>query len=411
MALMIDIRTTRPEEYRIAAATANAALLTAPPDDDTWEKAQASWADSDSLSAWDGGRCVGHVCGYRLDTVVPGGARLPTCGVARMGILPTHRRRGLASGLVRQLLRDAAGRGKVLASLRASEALIYERFGFGIAGDSVEATIDPAAGRPFRGAAGGSMRLLAPDEILDVVVPLYDRAATRPGAISRPSWMWRRYFEPALTAGGDPEFVAVHADASGVDDGFVHYAVKWKPSGPVPAGGEGEVFDAFGTSVAVELALWNYLCDLDLVREWLAQERPVDDPVRLAARDSRAYAVKRVIDEQWLRLLDVDAALTARTYGNGVACEAVTIAVSDDLFPANSAVWRVDSTGASRAEIDPAQADLATGVAALAATYLGGVRWSALAAIGRVDVGDASALARADALFLHSSGPYCGSFF
>jgi predicted acetyltransferase len=406
-----EIRTTRPEEYRTAAATANAALLTAPPDDETWEKAQPSWADSDSLSAWDGGRCVGHVCGYRLDTVVPGGGRLPTCGVARMGILPTHRRRGLASGLVRQLLRDAAERGQVLASLRASETLIYERFGFGIAGDSVEATIDPAAARPFRGAAGGSMRLLAPDEILDVVVPLYDRTATRPGAISRPPWMWTRYFEPALTAGGDPEFVAVHSDADGVDDGFVHYAVKWKPSGPVPAGGEGEVFDAFGTSVAVELALWNYLCDVDLVRQWLAEERPVDDPVRLAARDPRAYTVKRVIDEQWLRLVDVDAALAARTYGNGTACEAVTIAVSDDLFPANSGVWRVDVTGAGRAEIDPTRADLAAGVAALGATYLGGVRWSALAAIGRVDVRDASALARADALFLHSPGPYCGSFF
>jgi predicted acetyltransferase len=408
---VIEIRTTRPEEYRTAAATANTALLSAPPDDEAWDKALASWADSDTLSAWDAGRCVGHVCGYRLDTVVPGGARLPTCGVARMGILPTHRRRGLASGLVRQLLCDAAGRGQVLASLRASEALIYERFGFGIAGDAVEAAIDSAAARPFRGAAAGSMRLLAPDEVLDVVVPLYERTATRPGVISRPPWMWMRYFESALTAGGDAEFVAVHSDSDGVDDGFVHYTVKWNPSGPVPAGGQGEVFDVFGTSVAVELALWNYLCDLDLVREWLAEERPVDDPVRLAARDPRAYAVKRVIDEQWLRLLDVDAALTARTYGNGTASEAVTIAVSDDLFPANSGVWRIDVTGAVRDKLDPARADLAAGTAALAATYLGGVRWSALAAIGRVDVRDESALARADALFLDSPGPYCGSFF
>jgi hypothetical protein len=70
------------------------------------------------------------------------------------------------------------------------------------------------------------VRLLAPDEVLDVIVPLYERTATRPGVISRPPWMWVRYFEPALTAGGDPEFVAVHSDAHGADDGFVHYAVK-----------------------------------------------------------------------------------------------------------------------------------------------------------------------------------------
>jgi predicted acetyltransferase len=408
MVPVIEIRTTRPDEYRIAAGTAATALLTAPGDDAAWAKALPSWADSDSLSAWDGGRCVGHVASYRFDTLVPGGARLPTAGVARMGILPTHRRRGLASALVHQLLRDAAERGQILASLRASEALIYERFGFGIAGDLVEAAIDPAAARPLRGA-GGSMRLLAPDEILDIIPPLYERTAMRPGVISRPSWMWERYFDAAFTAGGDAEFVAVHRGTDGIDDGFVHYAVKWKPSGPIPAGGEGEVFDAFGTTVAVELALWSYLCDLDLVREWVAEERPVDDPVRLAARDPRGYRVKRVIDEQWLRLLDVDAALTARTYG--AAADGVTIAVSDDLFAGNNGVWRIETKGVTRDEIDPARADLAASVAGLAATYLGGVRWSALAGVGRVDVRDPSAPARADALFLHAPAPYCGSFF
>jgi hypothetical protein len=95
----------------------------------------------------------------------------------------------------------------------------------------------------------------------------------------------------------------------------------------------------------------------------------------------------------------------------GEAAEGVTIAITDDLFPANDGVWHVDANGAVHDEIEPAGADLATDVATLAATYLGGVRWSALADVGRVEVRNDSALAPADTLLLHSPAPFCGSAF
>ncbi|MGI9053627.1 MAG: GNAT family N-acetyltransferase, partial [Ilumatobacteraceae bacterium] len=172
---MIEIRTTRPDEYRTASGTVATALLFSPPDDDAWAKQAPSWEGTDSLSAWEDGRCVGHASAYPVETVVPGGYRLRTAAVSRVGVLPTHRRQGLASRLLRQLLTDAVGRGQALASLRASEAVIYGRFGFGIAGRASEITLDSVAARPIRAAAGGAVRLLTPDEILDVVRPLYDR--------------------------------------------------------------------------------------------------------------------------------------------------------------------------------------------------------------------------------------------
>ena len=58
---------------------------------------------------------------------MPGGATLPTSGVTRVGVLPTHRRRGLARRLMERLLTEAHARGQVLASLRASETAIYPR--------------------------------------------------------------------------------------------------------------------------------------------------------------------------------------------------------------------------------------------------------------------------------------------
>ena len=140
----------------------------------------ASWEGSDSLSAWDGGRCVGNVAGYRFDTLVPGGAWLPTSGVTRVGVLSTHRRRGLLRAMLTRLLTDAADRGQVLASLRASETRIYQRFGFGLAGRSAEATMTSRDALPITGVAPeGSMRLLRPDEILR---PSSTSTTARPGA-------------------------------------------------------------------------------------------------------------------------------------------------------------------------------------------------------------------------------------
>ncbi|MBA3606348.1 MAG: GNAT family N-acetyltransferase [Acidimicrobiia bacterium] len=408
---MVEIRATRPEERRAAANVVSAALLHSQPDDEAWEKSVPSWDGADSLSAWDGDACVGHAAGYRVDTIVPGGARLATSAVSRVGVAATARRRGVATALMRQLVTEAAARGQVLASLRASEAVIYSRFGFGVAGLASEIRFRPGESGPLRGVAPGSMRILPIDELLDVVPPLYDHVATRPGIITRPEFLWKRYLEDALKAGGDAHYIAVHADPGGVDDGFVHYFVKWSDESFEDGAGIGEFFDLFGATPGVELALWSYLADIDLVRTWTASERPVDDVVRLAMPNQRAYSIRNGgWDEQWLRLLDVDAALTARTYGDTTS--SVTIAVDDDLLAHNTGVWHVDSNGAKRlGGVNPDSADLATDIAALSATYLGGFRWSALAAAGRVQVADAEALAAADTLFLSPVAPFCGSFF
>jgi predicted acetyltransferase len=408
---MVEIRATRPEERRRVANVVSAALLHSHPDDEAWEKSGPSWDGSDSLSAWDGPECVGHAAGYRVDTIVPGGARLATSAVSRVGVKSTARRRGVASSLMRRLLVEAAERGQVLASLRASEAVIYARFGFGIAGLASEVRFRPRQAGAISGVAPGSMRMLEPDEILTVLPPLYDRIARRPGMITRPEFFWRRYFEDALKQGGDAHWAAVHSDPRGLDDGFVHYHVKWGESSLEDSEGMGEVYDLFGATPGVELALWDYIADIDLVRTWTAVERPLDDVIRLAIPNQRAFAIRNGgWDEQWLRLLDVDAALEARTYGD--VDGAVTIAVDDELFATNTGVWTIDRNGAKRlggARADAA--DLVTDVRTLAATYLGGFRWSALAAAGRVEVHDEEALARADTLFLSPIAPFCGSFF
>jgi predicted acetyltransferase len=400
-----EVRLAVEHEFRALSDTVASALLFPPRDDAGWEQSKASWAESINYAAWDGERCVGNVSQFVVDTTVPGGATLPTGAVSRVGVLSTHRRRGLATTLMHRLIDDSVERGLALMSLRASEAVIYERYGFGLAGEFVEASIDPIRARPVSGADhGGSFRFVAADELLATLQPIYGRSAhRRPGFITRPDSWWRRYFADALTAGKSAQ-VVVHRSAAGVDDGYASYATAWRDQeGP---GGKGEIHEVIASSDAAELALWQFLFDVDLVRVWRCEERPVDDVLRSAITDRRAYAVKSVDDEQWLRLIDIDRSLAARTYN--AASGSVTIAVTDDRIGSNNATWEIDADGARRTDRRP---DLATNISGLSAAYLGGPSWRTLTAVGKVVARSDESIAIADTLFSSHVLPFCGSFF
>ncbi len=405
--MSIEVRETEPDEYRVAADVMSAALMARPYSDERWERELPSWEEMVSYSAWTETGCVGHAGQFLVETLVPGGALVPTAAVTRVGVLPTARRRGAATSLMHALILDADRRGLPLMSLRASETTIYERFGFGMAGELCSFTLDPTAANPIRGATpAGSFRLLHRDEILDVVPDLYHRVAfRRTGVITRPPSFHARLFHDAIHD-DKASFVVVHTDDSGVDDGYAHYETEWYDDHPDRPTGRGEIFDVFGTSDDVELALWQYLCDVDLVTRWKGSERPVDDPVRLAAHDHRAYRTRSIDDEQWIRLVDADVALSARSYRmvDGV----VTIGIVDPVLSKNDGVWRVGRAGAERTD---AAADLDGEMAAISAAYLGGTSWGSLVATGRVTEHRLGAASIADDLFGSIPLPFCGTFF
>ena len=403
--MAIEIRATKPDEFRRASNAVAAALLFPPHDDESWERSRPSWDDSSSTSAWDGDRCVGHAGQFFVETTVPGGAQVLTGAVTRVGVLPTHRRRGIATALLETLIAEAVHRDAVLMSLRATEAVIYSRYGFGIAGEYTAIEVDAGRARPVSGAArDGTLRLLAPEEIEDTVRPIYDAAVRRrPGVVTRAASWWKGYLGNAVR-GTKPSYVIVHSDRHGTPDGFVHYDVAWNEDGS--PGGHGDVHDIVGLSDAVELALWEYILDIDLIRTWKADERPLDDVLRAAVADRRAYSTKSVDDEQWIRVVDVDAALSARTYND--ANGSFTITVSDRSIATNNGTWAIDAGGAARVDGD---GDLAADISALSAAYLGGTAWHTLAAAGAVEVRNDKAIAVADNLFASRPLPFSGSFF
>ena len=111
-----------------------------------------------------------------------------------------------------------------------------------------------------------------------------------------------------------------------------------------------------------------------------------------------------VADALWVRLVDVEAALSQRGYGDGVP---VVLEVRDAFCPWNEGRYRVGA-GVDRTDDEP---DLRLDVSALGSVYLGGLTFAQLARALRVEELKEGGVRRADALFASDRLPWCPEIF
>ncbi|HSS24848.1 MAG TPA: GNAT family N-acetyltransferase [Mycobacterium sp.] len=358
-----------------------------------------------TVGAFVGGQLVGTADAEASGLTLPGGAIVGHAAVTRIGVLPSFTRKGIATDLVRHQLRDFAARGEVVATLRASEATIYERYGYGVASSSqtVEVHTAQAALRPGVGV-GGPVRLLDTAEAFDVLPRIYaGNRPCRPGTIDRPEVWWQSLRLRTESSSG-PLYVAVHGEP-GSESGFTRYRPIDTQTWFVSDQRTIVVEDFFAPTTDAYLGLLRFLLGLDLVDRIVFWMLPVDDPLPWLLVDRRALRVTAVHDETWLRVIDAQQALAARRYeGDG----AVTIAVNDPLLQNNSASFTVAGDG-----VEPTnrRAQLHVGVEGLAAVLLGGTTWRGLAVAGLARTDDPAALTVADRLFAVPDAPYAGFFF
>jgi predicted acetyltransferase len=358
-----------------------------------------------TIGAFVDDQLVGTADAVTSRLTLPGGTLVGHAAVTHIGVLPSFTRRGVATDLVRHQLHDVAARGEAVATLRASEATIYERYGYGVASSSqtVEVQTARAAFRPGVGA-GGPVRLLEPADVWDALPRIYaDHRPSRPGTIDRPD-VWWHGARLRTQSGPGPWYVAVHG-APGSETGFVRYRPidtdKWFVSDQRTI----VVEDLYAPDVESYLGLLRFLFGLDLIDRVMFWMLPVDDPLPWLLLDQRAARVTATHDETWLRIVDVEKTLAARQYeGDG----ALTIAVDDPLLPDNSITVAITRDGAERTEQRP---QLRVGIAGLAAVLLGGATWRSLAVAGLARADDPADLAVADRLFAVQDAPYAGFYF
>jgi predicted acetyltransferase len=362
-----------------------------------------------SLAVLDGERLVGTGGAYSMELTLPGLTTVPVGGLTGIGVLPTHRRRGILRAMIERHFQDVEAHGEPLSVLTASESAIYGRFGYGTGAWSMDFEIDRGHGA-FRDApeTPGQVRMLDAAEAEKVLPAFHDRARrAQPGELTRSPEVWSIYFRDQEwhREGASEHFDVVYEEGPDRIDGWASYRIQthWSPAG-LPSHLV-RVQRLYGLTPAARAALWRYCLDIDLAGRIQLLARPVDEPLRWMLADPRRLRVLGIFDDLWVRLLDLPVALAARRYTTE---DRLVLDVVDRVRPRNHGRFALEG-GSDGASCQPTrdEPDLGLDVAALSACYLGGVRFSTLARAGRVHERTPGALRRADLLFSTDPVPWC----
>ena len=371
------------------------------------------WDPDRVFGGYAEGRCVATLRTFPTTLSIPSGpaecAELPIDALTQVTVAATHRRRGLLTTMLTQSLRDAKDRGEVASYLRAAEWPIYGRFGYWPA----------VMGAHYRILSGQRPQVLAPatphqligiepEQLPGPAAEVHRRVRRRrPGHIDRTEADWqRRLGLNGLRPAGMREPVCVVArNAEGRVDGYAVWRAGEGDWVLHPDQAQVTIDEVLAATDDAYRALWQYLVNLDLVRILLLQGYAVDEPLEWLLSDGRAAQRTWVGDHEWLRLLDVPAALSARRYATA---DRLVLEVVDRDGGWAAGCYTLDG-GPAHAECRAtpgASADLRLSQRALAAIYLGGATVRAQQLAGLVDEETPGAAARLEAMFWTAQQPW-----
>ncbi|MBL1077658.1 GNAT family N-acetyltransferase [Nocardia sp. 2] len=354
-----------------------------------------------AIVAVDGARVVGHTVDRTMTVTVPGDNTVQAAGVSSVTVAPTHRRRGILRALYTAQHERTEAEGVPLTMFTASEGTIYGRFGYSTSIYSNEVEIDPrrAEFRPGTPDPGG-VSIATLDEAKPHIREVYDRwRRLTPGGQVRPDANWNIWF-------GDPEryrdgattlFVLTHPD------GYVLYRRQWKDEGENLL----RVDEFRAVTAEAHIALWRVLLSMDLVTK-VEADIADDDPLPYLVTNPRLVKFTHRYDSLWTRVMDVPAALTARSYRSDLD---VVVAVDDPFRNAGGSFALRVRDGVAACERTDRAADLELGIDVLGGLYFGGHRARNFAAANRIQVKDAATLRAFDDAFATERDPELGWFF
>jgi predicted acetyltransferase len=403
MAGQHKVETITPEDIPAFVAAVEAAFHEDPSDADV-DRIKKKLEVERTLVIRDGGKIVAGTSIYSRRMTVPGG-EVPIAGVTQVGVLPTHRRRGMLTALMRRQLDDVREAGnEAVDALWAAEAAIYGRYGYGLASLSGEIRVDTLETQP-RTNTDLRPDLLTPAEARDAIAAIYDTVRrTRPGMLDRggPWWDVRLHDPESERDGASALRAAVIPDAA-----YALYRVKTQFE-ENRFSAEVQVREMMAATAEGYAAIWAFLFNLDLTRRVHYLFSPSDDPLIHLVTEAQA-APMRLHEALWIRLVDLPRALRERTYGEPFE---VVFEVEDAFCAWNTGRWalRWDGETATCAQTSlPAALQLSAGE--LGAAYLGGTTLTALARAGRVTELRAGALAATSRSFHGDVAPWCPEIF
>ena len=368
------------------------------------ERSAEYYESARPICAIDRGEIVGTSAASDLEVGVPG-AVAPMSGITSVTVSPTHRRKGILTEMMRRQLDGEHRRGLPLVGLWASESPIYGRFGFGMAVEQQEISIENHRAN-FKGsslalAQGAHLTFATPEEIRKVGPKLWrERMQTTPGMVLRHHLDWEREYPDRPEPNDSRHRFQVICRMADEVIGFVSYRISDSSD---PDGLDYKkltVRELVASEPVAEAALWRFMLDIDLVHQVSHGGHPVRSNLWHMLNDPRCMQ-QMPYDGLWLRILDVQRALSARTYDIDGS---VNIEVTDEFgeWSQGRYTLNVESDGTAVCETTNQQPDIVMPIATLGTIYMGAHRLSDLAAAGRCDELKVGTVSQLDAMFATS---------
>lgn len=332
-------------------------------------------------------------------TINTGTGLYPIDLISDVTVQASHRRQGLMRSLMTRDLRDAKDRGELFATLTAADALLYGRFGFGVA--TTERTLEVETDSRFSMArpSNGTVVFAKPSEITELRKELFEQFhAESFFSIERPSYYWQADFEFQQSKPRDDRAI-VHLDGQGNPDGAAVFTNTTT---------EVTIHDLLSRDTGAELEMLQFLAQLEgptkLIWKHCYDPR---HPLPWALSDRRLVHTTQEADGVWARIVDVAGALEARSFEHDgeVAFEVV------DPIDDQSGNYQLRVTGGV-AEVKPATGSpkVQVQLAALASLYSAIQGANELAVTGVIS-GPADEVAALDRIFARSKPGVCAVKF
>ena len=339
---------------------------------------------------------------FPFTTRVNGNA-VSLAGISTVGTRPEYRRQGLVRKIMTQAFADQYERGQCLAGLWASQAAIYQRYGFAASGGLREYRVDTADIRLHPNFEVLPISRFEGTEVLDAVREVYKRfIAQRTGYLHRGKSLWlNNVFTPPSEDG--PAYVAL-AGSLEAPTGYLIYTLRAGRVAHRARAQEICIRDFAWLDLPSYGSLWHYLARHDLVGRVVWSRAPLDDPAADVFVEPRLLH-SQDLEGSWWRVVDVKTALGQRGYD--VEGSLVLAITEDELAPWNNGRWRLD-VGSDGAEVQAtdAPADIELSVRALSSLYSGHRSARHLGNAGLL-AGEARTVANFDQMMRSRFAPHC----
>lgn len=331
----------------------------------------------------------------------------PVAGVSMVGTIPVYRKLGCLRKVHErhfELLHDESKRP--ISILFASQAAIYQRYGYGIVSTQNSYDIAPNDIQ-FReqkqiNPKGKLIQLRENEvEILDRIYREF--TLPRTGYLIRDRFKW----ETGKLAPAAPGVVIdkVVYEEAGDARGYVIYTVEPYLSS-AGFGHRVTIKEMAWLSISAYYSLWNHFTNMRLAQNIMWMQVPLDDPMPHLLLEPRKLNIKSG-NGFLIRIVDVEKAIPMRGYGEDG--ELVLEVHDDAICPWNNGTWQM-TVSDSKASIKKTKKtpEVIMNANSLAMLLFGQLSASNAARMGIIEVKKKNALIRYDRLLRTEYMPFCG---